>query len=299
MQDNQVIKQLDNSISSKYLFEKIQKELTSVYEINETQSIASLVLEKLFGISRSAIILDKNIKGFNKETEKKLDQIILRLRNSEPIQYVLGETEFYGKIMKVSPAVLIPRPETEELVDLIIKENYKREDLKILDICTGSGCIAIALQTNLKNNSTFALDISQEAIHMAARNAIENQSRINLRECDILKEEIPWQKISFDIIVSNPPYIGESERSLMQKNVLDHEPSLALFVKDTAPLIFYERIIKLSKTCLEKGGRLYFEINERFGDEISALFSDNGFKDVEIIKDLSGKDRIAKGSYNP
>lgn len=299
MQDNQVIKQLDNSISSKYLFEKIQKELTSVYEINETQSIASLVLEKLFGISRSAIILDKNIKGFSKETEKKLDQIILRLRNSEPIQYVLGETEFYGKIMKVSPAVLIPRPETEELVDLIIKENYKREDLKILDICTGSGCIAIALQTNLKNNSTFALDISQKAIHMAARNAIENQSRINLRECDILKEEIPWQKISFDIIVSNPPYIGESERRLMQKNVLDHEPSLALFVKDTAPLIFYERIIKLSKTCLVKGGRLYFEINERFGDEISALFSDNGFKDVEIIKDLSGKDRIAKGSYNP
>jgi len=299
LQDNQVIKQLDNSISSKYLFEKIQKELTSVYEINETQSIASLVLEKLFGISRSAIILDKNIKGFSKETEKKLDQIILRLRNSEPIQYVLGETEFYGKIMKVSPAVLIPRPETEELVDLIIKENYKREDLKILDICTGSGCIAIALQTNLKNNSTFALDISQKAIHMAARNAIENQSRINLRECDILKEEIPWQKISFDIIVSNPPYIGESERRLMQKNVLDHEPSLALFVKDTAPLIFYERIIKLSKTCLVKGGRLYFEINERFGDEISALFSDNGFKDVEIIKDLSGKDRIAKGSYNP
>ncbi|HYG39283.1 MAG TPA: peptide chain release factor N(5)-glutamine methyltransferase [Cytophagales bacterium] len=290
---------MDNSISSKYLFEKIQKELTSVYEINETQSIASLVLEKLFGISRSAIILDKNIKGFSKETEKKLDQIILRLRNSEPIQYVLGETEFYGKIMKVSPAVLIPRPETEELVDLIIKENYKREDLKILDICTGSGCIAIALQTNLKNNSTFALDISQKAIHMAARNAIENQSRINLRECDILKEEIPWQKISFDIIVSNPPYIGESERRLMQKNVLDHEPSLALFVKDTAPLIFYERIIKLSKTCLVKGGRLYFEINERFGDEISALFSDNGFKDVEIIKDLSGKDRIAKGSYNP
>jgi release factor glutamine methyltransferase len=218
------------------------------------------------------------------------------LIHGKPVQYVIGETEFYGCRIKVNENVLIPRPETEELVDWIIKLVPNKE-LTILDICTGSGCIPIALKKNLPKAEVAACDISHEALEMAMKNAVLNKTDVRFFYTNILNPTVSsWS--TFDLIISNPPYVRNSEKQLMHKNVLEFEPHLALFVEDDEALIFYRKITELAKSKLKQGGFLFFEINEAYGKEIAELLEENGFKDVEIRKDMFGKDRMAKGVFN-
>ena len=207
----------------------------------------------------------------------------------EPIQYILSETKFYGLSFYTKKGILIPRPETEELVDWIIKDNQGSEK-KYLDIGTGSGCIIISLAKNLKG--TFdAIDISEKSIRISEENSIKNKVNINLKKTDILCSEL---KGEWDVIVSNPPYVLRSEKEVMNKNVLNWEPETALFVEDTDPLLFYEEISKKSLTVLRKNGYLYFEINENFGNETIKLLEEIGFVNIELKKDINGKDRMIK-----
>ena len=215
--------------------------------------------------------------------------IVDRLKNMEPIQYILSETKFYGLSFYTKKGILIPRPETEELVDWIIKDNQGSEK-KYLDIGTGSGCIIISLAKNLKG--TFdAIDISEKSIRISEENSIKNKVNINLKKTDILCSEL---KGEWDVIVSNPPYVLRSEKEVMNKNVLNWEPETALFVEDTDPLLFYEEISKKSLTVLRKNGYLYFEINENFGNETIKLLEEIGFVNIELKKDINGKDRMIK-----
>ena len=212
------------------------------------------------------------------------------MKNFEPIQYIFGETEFYGLPFYVTPSVLIPRQETEELVHHIL-ENHEGEKKTILDIGTGSGCVAISLAKKNPNFDVFALDVSMDALAVTQDNITENEVSIQLVHEDILNpngiEELP----DFDIIVSNPPYITENEKSLMHENVLEFEPGLALFVDNDTPLIFYKAIAEFGNKKLKGGGKLYTEINEQFGEETKALFESLGFIEAIIHKDLNGKDR--------
>ncbi|MEI8115331.1 MAG: peptide chain release factor N(5)-glutamine methyltransferase [Bacteroidia bacterium] len=272
----------------------IRKELAGTYSSEEIESLIFLIFEKLKGYSRTQYLLAKDeILDQNERSE--IDEILLRLKNHEPIQYILGETEFYGLPFKAVPEVLIPRPETEELVQWIIQEN-KLAGPTILDIGTGTGCIAISLQKNIPGAMVLACDISLVCLETARRNAELNSSDISVFEYDILNfiPEIGIQEL--DIIVSNPPYVRETEKLLMEKNVLEFEPELALFVSDENPLIFYERIADFARVQLNDGGRLYFEINEAFGKECSGILEEKGFSEVLLKKDINGKDRMIRAA---
>ena len=221
----------------------------------------------------------------------RVNEIREQLLDDMPIQYSLGEAYFYGLTLKVKPGVLIPRPETEELVDLIVKEN-KESDLKVLDVGCGSGAIAVALARNLPFSKVTALDVSPVAVEVTKSNAEALKAKIRVLQCDIFTDEFPHE--TFDIIVSNPPYIDMSERSEMERNVLEYEPAEALFVPDADPLIFYKRIIAVGEKVLHSGGRLYFEINPRHALQLRDLLEKEGFTEVEIVKDIHGKERFAK-----
>ena len=268
----------------------IRKELTGIYPKEEIESLIFLIFEKLKGYTRTQFLLARE-EILTSEEQSFLDQIVSRLKNHEPIQYILGETEFYGLQFYTVPGVLIPRPETEELVQWIIQEN-KNNSPAILDIGTGTGCIAISLRKNLLQSMVLACDISAVCIRTARRNAELNAVEISVFEYDILSNsnEINFPKL--DIIVSNPPYVRETEKLQMGKNVLEYEPELALFVSDDDPLIFYNRIAAFAQDNLKNGGRLYFEINEAFGPECSKMLQEKGFSDVKLKKDLSGKVRM-------
>ncbi len=220
------------------------------------------------------------------------NQSVSRLKRFEPIQYILGEAYFYGRKYMVNPNVLIPRQETEELVDLIIKEN-NAENLKVLDIGVGSGCIGLTLAKELQNPEVFGLDINQDILQIVKENARNLHSEINTIEGDIFQIELPHHFL--DIIVSNPPYIGDDEKMMMHKNVVCYEPEVALFVSSANPLTFYHHIIHKAKFWLKPNGKLYFEINEAFGNEVNQLMLNEGFIDSAIFKDLNGKDRIVSG----
>jgi release factor glutamine methyltransferase len=219
--------------------------------------------------------------------------IIKRLQTHEPIQHIIGKVEFYGLPFLVNSNVLIPRPETEELVDLILADT-KNSNLNILDIGTGSGCIPISLKVNLPLANLTGLDISENVLETAKKNATLNNVEVDFLETNILNSDLsnlPKQ----DIIISNPPYVLESDKKQMSENVLDFDPHLALFVDDNNPLLFYKCITELAKLNLNKGGRLYFEIHENFGKETQSLLTENGFVNTKVIKDLQGKDRIVSG----
>lgn len=217
-------------------------------------------------------------------------EILHDLLNDMPLQYALGSTNFYGLTLKVGPGVLIPRPETAELVDLIVKENEK-DDLRVLDLCTGSGAIALALARNLPFSRVTALDISPEAIATTKENADSLKVKLNIIQEDVFTPVFPSR--SFDIIVSNPPYVDESEKEDMEANVLNYEPHIALFVPDNDPLRFYKRIAEIAQNSLAEGGKLYFEINPRHAAELTSMLKGLGFLDVEILKDSHGKERFA------
>ncbi|GAB7088744.1 peptide chain release factor N(5)-glutamine methyltransferase [Marinifilum fragile] len=267
----------------------IKKELESIYSSRESESIAYILLEELLNYSRTQIQLNKT-EAIQDEQFEKIKEYIADLKENKPIQYVLGEADFYELKFKVNQHTLIPRPETEELVHAIINEN-KDANLHVLDIGTGSGCIPICLAKHLLNADVTSVDISSGAIKTAKENAKLNSVQVRFEERDILNwEAYEWEQL--DIIVSNPPYVTNTEKEKMEKNVLDFEPHTALFVSDHDPLIFYQRIAELAQEYLKEGGKLYFEINESLGKEMSELMEQKGFSNVQVRKDINGKDRM-------
>lgn len=268
----------------------IRKELTGIYPKGEIESLIFLIFEKLKGYTRTQVILAFDEVLTAKERSE-IEQITRQLKNHEPIQYILGTTEFYGLPFCCSPGVLIPRPETEELVQWIIEQNTNSVPA-ILDMGTGTGCIAISLRKNIPQSKVWACDISSVCIKTAEQNAKLNNAEITVWAYDILNETAQIEFPEMDIIVSNPPYIRETEKSLMERNVLEFEPELALFVPDSNPLVFYEKIADFSRSHLKSGGFLYFEINEAFGNECCQMLRNKGFSEVLLKKDIHGKDRM-------
>jgi release factor glutamine methyltransferase len=278
---------------SNILFNHVKTRLSELFGENEATSIAFLLFEKIFELKRAEILAGKSLKLFNKYCFEELENFTNRLLDHEPIQYILQEAYFYNWTFFVSPSVLIPRPETEELVHLVLKENVNLTNPKILDIGTGSGCIAISLAKERQDAEVHALDISKEALEVARQNAQKIGAKIYFSQADILSGYLDAG--GFDILISNPPYVLQKEKSTMAAHVLDHEPHKALFVPDNDPLKFYKAIVTFSKSKLKPNGKIYFEINEQFPEETKKLMEENGFVETEIVKDLNGKCRIAKG----
>ena len=276
------------SMILKEAIEQLKNGLEGIAEPQEVQAIIRVVCEDVFNYDQVDVALrqESELPDF---APQRIADIISRLRCHEPLQYILGEARFHGHRFKVTPAVLIPRPETEQLVDLIIDEN-PASDLHVLDMGTGSGCIAISLARALKFAQVDALDVSQDALAMARENAAALKVKVRFFESDMLAPQPPAR---YDIIVSNPPYICWSEREAMDRNVKDYEPGQALFVPDNDPLLFYKSIAPYAAQSLERGGRLYLEINQRFANEVKRLLEDNGFDEVRIIDDSYGKPRFA------
>jgi release factor glutamine methyltransferase len=276
----------------KEAIEQLREGLAGVADPQEVQAMNRVICEDVFNYDPVDVALrqESELPDF---APQRVAEIIARLQRHEPLQYILGTARFHGHRFKVTPAVLIPRPETEQLVDLIIEEN-PGSDLRVLDMGTGSGCIAISLARALKFARVDALDVSRDALAVARDNAASLKVKVRFFESDILA---PQPAATYDIIVSNPPYITWSERELMERNVKDYEPAQALFVPDNDPLLFYKAIASYAKRSLEKGGRLYLEINQRFGAEVKRLLEDCGFDEVRIIVDSFGKDRFAVASF--
>ncbi|MBK5191628.1 MAG: peptide chain release factor N(5)-glutamine methyltransferase [Flavobacteriaceae bacterium] len=268
--------------------------LKDEYPVQEVNSFFNFLIESYLGMNRLDFAL-KPGKELSLEEKEKFESAIHRLILHEPIQYIIGETEFFGLKFKVNKNVLIPRPETEELVQWIlddIRESKTPSNLKILDIGTGSGCIAISLAKNLPNAEIFTLDISENALKTARENAGLNKVNVNFMQADILNLEALSGK--FDVIVSNPPYVREMEKAEMHRNVLENEPDLALYVKDTDPLIFYRKITKLAQAGLQENGNLYFEINQYLANETEEILKNPGFK-TGLKKDIFGNYRMLRG----
>jgi len=303
---------------------KFFQELSSLYDEKEIESFFYLILENFHQIKRIDLALNPQMEMNDKQLLH-WESILSDLKKQKPIQYILGETEFYGLPFLVNENTLIPRPETEELVELIIKQNSKSEippepkvngaklnsKLKILDIGTGSGCIAISLVKNISNVEVYAIDISEEVLETAKKNAQINQVEIHFIQADILKinnlEQLPTSnpklethnpklETQFDIIVSNPPYVRNLEKQEINPNVLEYEPHLALFVEDEDALLFYRKIAQLALKSLSPNGRLYFEINQYLGKETVELIESFGFKNVVLHKDIYGNDRMIEGT---
>jgi release factor glutamine methyltransferase len=273
---------------------KLKESLLPVYEKRETGRISGMIMENLTGLSQTQRLILKE-KDLTQQQEKKLQDFIAQLLQHKPVQYVLHEAWFFGMKFYVDEHVLIPRPETEELVELIIKQPSLKHPA-ILDIGCGTGCIAIALKKKLSTSTVYGLDISEQALRISKKNAVVNQVDIEFIQNDILNLSEDLLLPGLDIIVSNPPYIKKSEASQMNLNVLNFEPYLALFVPDNDALIFYKAIVAFSLTHLKNEGKLFFEINESLGKEIKSLLQANGFSNIEIKKDVYGKDRMVLAS---
>ncbi len=272
-----------------------QKQLQGIYPVEEIDSFFYILSGTYLNLKRIDIALDPS-KEISKNNEVRLLSALKRLIQEEPIQYILGETYFFELYFKVNRNVLIPRPETEELVTWILKDHKNDPDIKILDIGTGSGCIAVTLAKYMPTAEVTAMDISEKALQIAKINAEINHVKINLLKKDILLLKKVDQK--FNIIVSNPPYVRELEQKDMNKNVLAYEPALALFVKDTDPLLFYREIATFAKRNLNHNGQLYFEINQYQGENTVKLLKDKGFVDIKLKKDIFGNDRMIKAVFN-
>jgi len=284
--------------SAKTIFQEFVKGITVDETHDEITSIGYLVFERFLGMSAIDIMRQVPVE-LSLDKRNALDKILHRINSYEPVQYILGKADFYGLTFDVDPSVLIPRPETEELVRLAIRALQSRTSTgqRVLDIGTGSGCIPIAVKRAHPNSEVFATDNSENALNVARQNAKNLRADITFLHHDILTNEIPLQRL--DIIISNPPYISVKEKSTMSKNVLDYEPHGALFAPEDDALIFYRAIGSKAKTALLPNGLLFVEINERFGAEVRRLFESQGFLNAEIHKDLSDKDRIVSCYANP
>ena len=270
--------------------EYIRSQLIEKYTKSEIRVLSSLILKEVCNLTFSDIVSCK-FKNLSITEKQKIIDIVGRLQNNEPIQYVLGKTEFYGLDFIVNSSVLIPRPETEELVEWVLQET-KHINPHLLDIGTGSGCIAIALAKHLHYGTVDAWDVSEEALKVARNNAALNHVSINFSKVDVLKP-VDIDK-HFDIIVSNPPYITVSEKNKMERNVLDFEPHEALFVPNDESLIFYNKISDIALKMLNSKGYLYFEINQAKGTDVMELLKKKGFENVQLKKDISGNSRMIK-----
>jgi release factor glutamine methyltransferase len=270
------------------------EELTSIFDEKEIESFFYIILEAFHELKRVDLVLNPNLEL---DTIQLLqwETVLSQLKEQKPIQYILGETEFFGLPFYVNENTLIPRPETEELVQWILSNNQitkSTNQLKILDIGTGSGCIAISLAKNLSNASVFAIDVSEKALATAKKNAELNEVKVTFIEKNILETEDLNQQ--FDIIVSNPPYVRNLEKQEIHKNVLEYEPHLALFVEDNDALLFYRKITELATKNLSKNGQLYFEINQYLGKEMVELLEKYNFENIELKKDIYGNDRMIR-----
>ncbi|GAB3292095.1 peptide chain release factor N(5)-glutamine methyltransferase [Hymenobacter humi] len=270
--------------------------LHPTYPTREAEAIATLVVEYLLDIDALQRMMDAQ-ETVPPEALAALPPLQARLLAHEPVQYVLGTAYFEDMALEVTPATLIPRPETEELVRVIKQEQQGRSGLQVLDVGTGSGCLAIALARTLPKSQVLAVDISEEALAVARRNAARYAPTVTFQRVDIL-QDLPVELApgSLDVLVSNPPYVRESERPLMRDNVLAWEPATALFVPDHDPLLFYRRLGDVGQELLRPGGALYLEINEALGPETAALLQEHGYEDVRVLPDMFGKPRMVRGT---
>ena len=275
-------------------YKEIVLKLRQIYSAEEAQAIADRLFEHFFGLTPARRIIS-NFLVVDEALKLAAEKAVGQLLNHVPLQYVLGKAWFMDMEFDVNPSVLIPRPETEEMVGLILKQYSAARSVttqNILDIGTGSGCIAIALKHFLPGVNITAIDISAEALHVAKTNAEKNKVEISFHRIDIL-DQSQWEYLpQFNLIVSNPPYVTQADKQHMQPNVIDHEPHTALFVEDEDPLIFYRTIAAFAKDKLTENGCLWFEINESFGEETANLIADQGFSKVNIIFDFRGKSRF-------
>lgn len=277
------------------LIRYIKESLKANYIDDEKRVIAYLLAQHFTGKSKEKLIADKD-EIVSDDVINKAKDTIDKLNNFYPIQYLIGEVEFYNIKLRVNSNVLIPRPETEELVDWILKDYKDYDNLKILDACTGSGCIAISIAFNKKDSMIDALDVSKEAIDLAKENAKLNLVNVNFFEYDVLNFSINnWKGCNdYDVIISNPPYIPLKEKDKLQPQIVHFEPPLALFVEDDDPLIFYKKISEMATKILKPGGSIYFEVNENYGIDVVKLLIDYGFSNIILKKDLNEKDRMVK-----
>jgi release factor glutamine methyltransferase len=273
----------------------VSKELHGLLPEPEISAILNIIMKTRFGLSKlHSLALPES--SLSRKQVNEILKICRELKAGKPIQYILGETSFYNCTIRLNSNTLIPRPETEELVDLVIKEN-KGFRGKILDVGTGSGCIAISLAINLPGTIVTGIDISEAAIVIAKENAILNKTSALFSRADIFNIDA-HSYVETDIIVSNPPYIRDSEKEMMTKNVLDFEPHSALFVPDSDPLVYYRAILKLAEISLRQRGKVYFEINEALGRSIFEMLKTYGYSGIALIKDINGKERMIKGTKN-
>lgn len=271
----------------KALYIQYKEALGDSYPAEEAENLVYWLMEAYLGVKKWDLRSQKVVEHIPSSMEQALE----KLKSGLPIQYILGKAPFYGREFLVSPDVLIPRPETEELVHLILKNHAGKKQL--LDLGTGSGCIAISLALEWVEASVTALDISNGALAIAQKNASDLSAIVDFVKADMLSHSLPLGKV--DILVSNPPYVMEQEKADMKPNVLEHEPHLALFVPDTDPLKYYKALIHHAGNHLVKGGYLYVEINEKFGTEVAQLMEVSGLEEIQVYRDLQGKDRIVRG----
>ena len=275
-----------------------KSQLSFLYDSREAESLATLTLIELTGFSNSRIKAFPEME-LTAEQSDAVSLILNDLKTGKPLQYILGHTEFFGLPFRVNPSVLIPRPETEELVEWVISTFNKANQgsATLLDIGTGSGCIAISLKKNLPFLDVMAIDISSEALQTAKMNAELNNTTINFSEADMLNPDLSLEPSKFDIIISNPPYVTQQDKLQMHQNVTDFEPHTALFVPEDDPLLFYRVIAEFAPEHLKPAGLLFFEINEAYGEQICDLLQNQHFHNIELRKDLSGRDRMIKASF--
>jgi len=280
--------------TAKPLYQQLTQQIKG-YPPEEAREMAFMLLDHYFGLRKTDVLTDKPLPP--NRTEPDWSQIVNRLNRQEPIQHVIGTTIFCGLEFEVSPDVLIPRPETEDLVRLIMHDFTERTDsIKILDIGTGSGCIAVTLARFIPQADVMGWDVSDEALAMARRNADQLNADVTFEKQDILNvTDAELRK--FDCVVSNPPYVTRSEAAAMDRNVLDYEPGLALFVDDNDPLVFYKAVADFCTRHLTKDGACYVEINERFGEATRQVFEERGFRQIQVYKDIHGKDRSIRATF--
>jgi len=270
-----------------------RQQLADLYDEKEINSMLYLLFDSIAGLSKAQILINPEIT-ISESQLLKIHFAIKDLMNFKPIQYILGETVFYDLELKVNPDVLIPRPETEELVEWILKESNSEKKKSIIDIGTGSGCIAITLKKHLPNFDITGVDNSAGALQLAAENADLNKVNVKFKLLDFTDQKQVNKLPSFDVIVSNPPYVRLSEKKMMKRNVLDYEPQSALFVADEDPLVFYESIVAFASDHLKPGGKVYCELNQYLAQETAEVFYHAGFIQVEVLHDINGNERMLK-----